>query len=484
MRRAAALALATAAALAVPAAANPALPLSHAGRWITDAHGRVVILHGINMVYKRPPYAPDAAGFSDDDAKFLASEGYDAVRVGVIYKAVEPMPGVYDNAYIARIKKTVDTLGRHGIVSLVDFHQDLYNERFQGEGWPDWAVFDDGLPAEPQNGFPANYLGMPALQHAYDNFYANVPAPDGKGLEDHYAAAWRQVSAAFAKDPNVLGYDLYNEPWPGTAWQDCANPSGCPVSDAKLAALYEKILAAIRKSDRSHLVFYEPFVLFNFGGGTTLGPFHDKKLGFSFHDYCLQAASGASACDEQDEMVFDHADAHAADTGDALLLTEFGATRAKDILGHMVDRADRFMDGWLEWHYCGCQDPTTSGAGDEQALVYNPKKAPKGKNLDTGKLDILTRPHPESVAGEPGAYGYDAASHTFSLRFGTLRADDKGRFAAGSITEVLVPRRAYPKGYVVKVTGAVVRSAPNALRLVLASKRGTTTITLSVIPRP
>ena len=37
--------------------------------------GRVVNLHGINMVYKRPPYAPDAAGFGDDDAAFLASRG-------------------------------------------------------------------------------------------------------------------------------------------------------------------------------------------------------------------------------------------------------------------------------------------------------------------------------------------------------------------------------------------------------------------------
>ena len=38
-------------------------PLGHAGRWITDRRGRVVILHGFNMVYKVPPYAPDRIGF-------------------------------------------------------------------------------------------------------------------------------------------------------------------------------------------------------------------------------------------------------------------------------------------------------------------------------------------------------------------------------------------------------------------------------------
>src|SRR3954453_9470125 len=137
------------AAACAPAAAAPKLPLGHAGRWITDAQGRVVVLHGFNMVSKRPPYAPDAIGFGADDARFLAREGYDTVRLGVIYKAVEPAPGVYDDAYIARIVRTVNTLGRHGIVSLVDVHQDLYNERFEGEGWPDWAVLDDDLPAEP-----------------------------------------------------------------------------------------------------------------------------------------------------------------------------------------------------------------------------------------------------------------------------------------------------------------------------------------------
>ena len=33
------------------------------GRWLLDPHGRVLVLHGVNMVYKRAPYAPDATGF-------------------------------------------------------------------------------------------------------------------------------------------------------------------------------------------------------------------------------------------------------------------------------------------------------------------------------------------------------------------------------------------------------------------------------------
>ncbi len=472
-------------AVAAPAAAAPKLPLGHAGRWITDAQGRVVILHGFNMVYKKPPYAPDAIGFGADDAKFLAREGHNTVRVGVIYKAVEPEPGKYDDAYIDRIVKTVNLLGKQGIVSLVDFHQDMYNERFQGEGWPDWAVFDDGLPAEPKNGFPANYLGMPALQRAFDNFWANVESPGGVGLVDRYAAAWQHVAQRFAKNRYVLGYDLVNEPWPGMSWQDCINPSGCPASDPKLHDFTSKTLAAIRKADKTHLVFYEPWVLFNFGGGTTIGPFDDKRMAMSFHDYCLSAGQSDSndGCDTVDDMVFDHADQHAERTGDALLLTEFGATKAVDILTAMVQRADRHMIGWQEWHYCGCEDPTTSGPGDKQAIVIDPKKPPKAENLDVGKLKILTRPYPQAVAGTPKAYAFDGEKHVFTFAWTPQRATGKGAFGASAVTEVRVPKRQYPKGYVAKAKGAKVLSKRDAPVLLLAAKRGAKAPSVTVTPR-
>ena len=130
------------------AAERPTPPLSHSGRWITDAAGRVRIVHGVNMVYKLPPYDPAAAGFGDDDAAFLARIGFNAVRVGIIWKALEPSPGTYEDAYLARIASTVRMLARHGVMSLLDFHQDMLNERFQGEGIPDWAVQALG-PPEP-----------------------------------------------------------------------------------------------------------------------------------------------------------------------------------------------------------------------------------------------------------------------------------------------------------------------------------------------
>ena len=464
-------------------AAGPAMPVGHAGRWLTDATGRVTVMHGINMVYKRPPYAPDAVGFGDDDAAFLASEGLDTVRVGVIYKAVEPQPGVYDDAYIDRIKNTVDTLGRHGIVSLVDFHQDLYNERFQGEGWPDWAVQDDGLPNQPQSGFPANYLTMPALQHAFDHFWANDPGPGGVGLQDRYAAAWAHVAQRFNGDNAVLGFDLLNEPWPGSTWQQCANPAGCPVFDATMTAFIKRTVAAIRTTDQSTLVFYEPNVLFNDGADTTLGPIGDPRAVMSFHDYCLaadQGGSGYGGCGTADDLVFKNANAHAAKTGDGLLVTEFGATDTADVLNNVMLRADGAMVGWQEWQYCGCQDPTTSGPGDKQAIVLDPSKPPTGANVKTKTLDVIVRPYPQQVAGTPESWSFDPATKAFAAKWSTKRADGTGSFGAGTKTELFIPTIQYPNGYVVAVQGGTVVSAPRAQTLVVASCPGTSEVSVAV----
>ena len=152
----------------------PAQPLGHEGRWITDDHGRVVLIHAVNMVYKRPPYYPKAIGFGKDDAQFLHRHGFNGVRLGVIYAGVEPKPGKYDNAYLDHIAATERTLDKNGVFSLLDFHQDLYNEKFQGEGWPDWAVQDDGL-SNPRNGFPTNYLTNPALQQRLRSLLGKRP---------------------------------------------------------------------------------------------------------------------------------------------------------------------------------------------------------------------------------------------------------------------------------------------------------------------
>lgn len=475
------LVVAVAGVLASPAQGAPTLPLGHAGRWITDARGRVVILHGPNMVYKVAPYFPAAVGFDDDDAAFLARLGFNAVRVGVIWKAVEPTPGHYDDAYLSHIAATVRTLKRHGIVSLLDFHQDMYNETFQGEGFPDWSVQDDGLPHQPKRGFPDNYYVMSALQHAYDHFWENSAGPGEVGLQDRYAAAWRHVARRFRGTRGVLGYELMNEPFPGTQWQSCAALTGCPVFDATLTAFNKRIDAAIRQVDRHTLVWYEPNVAFDFGPDTDVGALGDRRAGFSFHDYCFQydASGSTTSCAKTGDQVVANAIKHVRKTGEALLMTEFGDPKYS-LISAMVRRDDRNMVSWLEWSYCPCHDPT--GAATKNRFINNPARPPAGSNLNLAALRILAEPYPQVIAGKPRSWGFNPATKTFQLRFSTARTSGHGRFPAGSPTEISTPPFVYDRHYGVHVIGGAIASAPGASVLRIASCPGARRVTVIVRP--
>lgn len=467
------------------ASAAPTTPLGHSGRWITDAEGRVVLFHGVNMVYKRAPFHPSAAGFDEQDAAFLREHGFNTVRLGITYGALEPQPGVYDDAYLDQVAATESMLADHGIFSQLDFHQDMYNPRFQGNGFPDWAVQDDGLPAQPQLGFPANYAAMPALWRAYDHFWANDPAPDGIGLQDHYAAAFRRVAERFRSAEHTLGYDLMNEPWPGTVWPTCALPIlGCPLFDSlTLAAFHERVRAQIRAVEPQKLVWYEPNVIFNFGVDSHHPPTGDEASGFSFHVYCLPGAFGIPglptvACDLLDGLVLDNADKQAEETGDALLLSEFGATNDLDTIRRIVDGADAHMTSWQYWHYCECDDPTTQGPG-QQGLIGDANLPPEGDNVNAAKLAVLDRPYPQLVAGTPESYSFDRDANRFELSYSTERAGGGG-FADAPETEVYVPELHYPGGYDVDVEGAAIASSPGAATLRLIACSGVETVRTTV----
>lgn len=488
--------------LAAPAeAADPSDPASRttypeapagsravtADRWILDPQGRAMVLHGVNMVYKRPPYAPDRIGFGRDDARFLARQGFRTVRLGLIWKAVEPRPGHYDNGYLRRVARTARILADAGIWTMLDFHQDLYNERFQGEGAPDWAVLDGGLPSVPQVGFPGNYFVNLALNKAFDNFWRNAEGPGGVGLQDRYAEAWAHTAAYFRHVPSILGIDLFNEPWPGTGYALCI-PLGCPGFDAKLERFSQRNITAIRKVDRRTPVFYEPNVLFNNGVQTKVRP-SGRGLGFSFHDYCITAEVpipvdevSELACDTFDDLVWKNAAAHVRRTGDAPLLTEFGATTHQRTLRDMVDRAERALTGWQYWAYCGCDDPTTTGPGATQALVFDPSRPPRGRNVDRAKLRALVVPHLLAVSGTPLGSSYDRASRALTASWSVDKAGRAGRFGSGSRTEISVPRLVYPRGYVVRVTGGRVVSAPGAPVLLVAQAPGTEQVRVTVRP--
>lgn len=462
--------------------------LHHAGRWLVDSHGRVVILHGFNVVDKVAPYEPPAGGFGASDARFLQRHGFTAVRLGVIPEAVEPSPGHFDDRYLARIRVTQQLLARHGIRSLLDFHQDLYNEKFQGEGLPAWMIDDDGLPVAPKVGFPGNYFAMPALQEAFDNLWSNAAGPGGVGLATRYAALVRHVARYFHGEPGVLGYDVFNEPFPGTDDLACFPPLGCETADRdQLLPFMRRAVRAVHSVDPHVLAFYEPWLMFDYGAPTYVGRVAPGQVGMSFHDYCIGAlglpslAAVQPVCDSLVESrVMANALHQAKTTGSALLLSEFGAERNVADLREVVDLADSHGISWLEWAYCDCGDPT--GSGSAEALVLDPRRPPRGSNVAHSTLQALDEPYAQLVSGTPTAMSYDPATDVFRLRYDT-RSPGRRRFGAGARSRIYVPPLHYRHGYRVRVDGARVVSGRDAAHLVLAQRhRRTRAVTVVVHP--
>lgn len=423
-----------------------------------------MILHGLNMVNKRSPFTPAATGFGASAANTLSSNGFDVVRLGVLFQAVELRPGVIDHDYLTSIAKTVAELSSRGVYTLVDFHQDELNQEFGGEGFPTWSVKTDGLPVKKYV-FPLAYLKSNALGRAYDNFWSNSEGPKAVRLQGWYVSALEAVARQFRDDPWVLGYDVFNEPWPANA------------TTAELTAFYTRAIAGIRSVDPSHLIWYEPWLTFNFGAATQIPSFSDGLLGMSFHDYCLSPSDCATT--EQDTVA--NALAHSTSTGVALLLTEFGASDDYQDLGRVVGLADANQLSWIEWSYCGCGDPTGTIPPSIEALVYKPGQPGTGKNVNQAKLEVLAEPYPRVVAGTPTSYTFDRSTKAFELVYST-RAPDGDQFGSGACTAIEIPSVQYPTGYQVAVVGAQVLSKANAGVLEVGSLVGSTTISVTVTP--
>ncbi len=470
---------------AASAQAEPVEPLGASGRWITDAQGRVVVLHGVNLVAKRAPHLPSDAGFGTDDAGYLASEGFNTLRLGFDYAAVEPGPDAYDDAFVAAIDAEVEAAGESGLFVLADVHQDMFTDRFQGNGMPDWMAIDDGQPNAPLVGFPGNYFfGNAALRRSFDNWWANVDASDGDPLQEHYAEGLRRLAAAMADNVRLLGYDVFNEPWPGTPWPGCNVPDGCAGPgefDATLLSDFsDRAVAGIRAGDPTHLAFYEPNLIFDYGAPTGHRDPADARTALSFHNYCQSEGAGGdtSTCGAEEQKVFDNAIAHAGATGSAPLMTEFGATDSTATMERLAAAADRNMVGWQYWTY------SNVFAGNDfisTSLIEDLDLPPTPDNIKQPAMDVLARPYPQVVAGTPTGWKWDAGKKEFTLSYSTTGPAGRS-FGGTGETEVFVPGRHFPAGYFVGSKGARVISDPGARLLRLRNCPGAKAASLTVGP--
>ncbi len=493
---------------AAPARAGAARgPLAAAGRYLEDPSGRVVILHGLFAVWKQPPYypasdddpsQPSLPSFTAGDADAVSSLGLNAVRLAWYWEGLEPSPGDYSAAYLEGIAAAEGKLARRGIFTVLDSHQDQYDELFGNKpGFPHWAALSDGLPLAPDPGdaayaawkFPLGYF-QPATGRAFGNLYANRPAA-GVPLWRAYGRAWQVVARRLRNDPMVAGYDLMNEPFPGTTSPTdpyvaaCTAAPGCSAFDRDTLEPFETSLArAIRAVDNRRTVFYEPTIFLNTSvpNGFVAPPAGVAPAGLSFHNQCPTRSAYATTkdpsliekgyvtCPPIETRTMRNATAVARRLGGPALMTEVAATSDDDVRGLncLLERADRFRTGYtygLSW-----SNP------DKELRRLGAESEPSGKA--PFKQQVLARVYPRAIAGRPLGYGFDVRTGRFRLRY------EKRRHVRAP-TVISVPAAIqYPGGYRVRVLGARVTSRPGASLLTLATRGTRRTVVVTVAPAP
>ena len=135
----------------------------HGGR-LVDERRREVTLRGVNARVEgvfdvtfgdgRLPLEPIPV-FDDGDAATMARFGLNLLRLPISWSALEPVRGRFDAAYLDRIAAVVALCRAHGIVVLLDFHQDAFSKEIGEDGAARWVL---DLLLGPNN-YP--YLGGP-----------------------------------------------------------------------------------------------------------------------------------------------------------------------------------------------------------------------------------------------------------------------------------------------------------------------------------
>ncbi|MFG2442819.1 cellulase family glycosylhydrolase [Nocardia fluminea] len=450
--------------------------LHREGRWLVDQFGRVVIVHGVNLVWKRAPYVPPdtAEGFTAADATWLAEHGFNGARIGTLWVGVTPdAPGVVDPTYLERWDRVVGQLAANQIWTQFDFHQDQWNETYGGEGAPHWALrrpapFDSLPPITPE--FPWGYW-TPEQAVLWDNFWA-----DRDGVQDGWAAALRAVARRWRDQPYSMGYDVINEPWAGTEYADCAVTGCAEHYRTELQPAMERARAAIRQVDPTGLIWYEPQQL---ASGRDIPTFYepvdDEQVGYSWHNYCPQIflqsqglpLADVEACADYSHEAHRRALQQSDRMGAVGMMSEFGATDNVRALAIDTDAADRNFGSWMHWAYKTWNDPTT--ADTNQGLFASDGDL---DSVKPDKLRVLVRTYPQATAGIPRALSFDSETGDFHYAYDPRPASD-------APTEIFVSPLHYPNGAQITVEGGSATSPGRGNRIqITADGSGPVSVTI------
>eukprot|EP01036_Dinobryon_divergens_P030515 gene30515-39769_t len=426
--------------------ASATIKIDPVNKNFVDEYKRVRIFHGVNAVYKVAPWIPSSSGFDPQnslsavDSANLKRWGFNIVRLGVMWPGLEPGPrGQYDLTYLDSVEKIVRSLAAQDIFVILDLHQDLFHRKFCGEGVPDY-VYDLCASSEPAGTqpfplpavnatYPLDQDGNPSLDSClsvmFATYYLSAEVGAGfqclydnqHGLWDAMAGFWGTVAARFASVPNVLGYELINEPWAGDVVGQPKNLVPQFAERTYLQPLYQHLHKAIRKVDDEKIIFFEGLTIDYWPNGFSEGPggaeYSDRQA-LAYHIYCPLKEKG---CSSLNEKFLSLRREDAARIGSGMIMTEDGEDGG---------RVAAVMDG---------------------ESLYN-----EDGSVCTDKLTVLSRTYPQAVAGSISSYSFQSETARFTLTYSITPSSSSSSDSAATTTAIFVNRELfYKQGLLVAV---------------------------------
>jgi endoglycosylceramidase len=433
-------------------------PLRFRGRDLVDAHGRVVLIHGTNVVNKSAPFIPPLSDgwLGAADLELFHARGWNGVRLGVWAAALMPEPGVIDDEYLDRLEAVVERLQERDLWVLLDFHQDVF------WGMPAWATTPEGAALSASQpafldgiGWAAAYASPRSLRQ-WEDFWANVAIDGGRGVVDLYGDGVAAVAERFADVPNVIGIDLLNEPFAGEQFIGCL--SECGARYRQVAEAFASMTERARAVAPDLPVWWEPFTFGPpFPGVSDPG----DNIGYTFHAYCLDTDGGRPVAPDPAVVllcravfgeIFGQAQRVSAAWDTPVILGEFGASNSPLNASLAAELADQHLLSWLHWH-------------------HPPQRYPEVVESH------LVRPYAQATAGRPLLQRFDPVTGVFRFRY-------EPDHSISEPTSIAVPGEHYPNGYDVVVTGGVVTSSPDSGRLTIEPDPASAQVEVEVSRRP
>src|SRR5207302_7126223 len=257
----------------------------------------------------------------------------------------------------------------------------------------------------------------PAVQEDFQKLYDDAPAPDGVGLQEHYADAMLALAQRFHEEPTVAGYETINEPSPGF------NALPGEVDATELFPFYGKVVNYVvsHVPGFHQLFFIEPNVERDVTDFSAIVTPWSAYSSYPNVVYAPHVYTGVFTLDQQvtstrffpSEGGYMSAISDAKALGLPLWIGEFGNNPADDntLLRTSYELQDRYGLGGTLWLW-------KENANDINRAVfwgvYGPPFPPG--TPQPARIKLTSRPYPLYTAGELESMSYDPDSGTFSMR--------------------------------------------------------------------